>query len=349
MARHSANQLRSIACGRWVEVLAAAGIPPSHLDGRGHACPRCGGQDRFAAFPGVPQRGAVHCRRCFTRGTVPSPGDGIATLMWCLNASFPETLEWLANYLGVRDSSDLPAAPRRSSVPKFHPAVSGKHVEHMTRFVADAMQRISAEMIYDLALKLGVNEASLRALCVGYSADHRATTWPMRDGDGQVIGVRFRAENGNKKWSLRGSQAGLFLSREHRPAGSRLFIVEGASDAAAAICLGSPMLGRPSCHGSTDLIRRYISRYVFNEVVVIADADDAGRVGAIRLARDLAASGVATDVITPPDGISDLREWLRHGATPDDIDSSDSLQRFPAKPQLVQLAFGFADVATPIA
>ena len=77
---HAVEELKSLAAGRWFDILIAAGIDADKLDGRGHACPKCGGRDRFAAFPNINGRGAVHCRHCFTRGTDPSPGDGIATL-----------------------------------------------------------------------------------------------------------------------------------------------------------------------------------------------------------------------------------------------------------------------------
>lgn len=70
----------------------AAGIPADRLDGRGLQCPKCGGNDRFAAFPNINMRGAVHCRQCLTRGTSPSPGDGIATLQWLLDLDFRATL-----------------------------------------------------------------------------------------------------------------------------------------------------------------------------------------------------------------------------------------------------------------
>ena len=90
--------------------LIAAGIDADKLDGSGHACPKCGGRDRFAAFPNINGRGAVHCRQCFTKGSTPSPGDGLSTLQWILGLDFPATLGWLANWLGVK--GEAKAKPR---------------------------------------------------------------------------------------------------------------------------------------------------------------------------------------------------------------------------------------------
>ena len=89
--------IKALAAGRWYDILIAAGIDADKLDGRGHPCPKCGGRDRFAAFPNINGRGAVHCRQCFTKGTTPPPGDGLATLQWLLGLDFPATLGWLAD------------------------------------------------------------------------------------------------------------------------------------------------------------------------------------------------------------------------------------------------------------
>lgn len=57
----SVDEVKSLAAGRWFDILIAAGIPADRLDGRGHQCPKCGGTDRFAAFPNI-NMSRLRCR-----------------------------------------------------------------------------------------------------------------------------------------------------------------------------------------------------------------------------------------------------------------------------------------------
>ncbi len=341
----SAQQLLYLAQGRWVEILSAAGIPAQRLDGRGHPCPRCGGRDRFNAFADLHHRGAVHCRHCFNRGTDPRPGNGISTLMWISRTRFRDTLRWLADYLAVgfgRSYSGTLVPVHASTSNESPRRSSAAEIQRMTRLTADSMRRISDVQLCDLAAVLGVTVSSLRALCVGYSTDQQATTWPMRNSDGQIIGIRFRADGANKKWSLRGSCSGLFLSRDHRVTGDHLFIVEGASDLAAGLDLGLPCIGRADCGSGTHRVAAYLRRCHVTQATVIADRDDAGIGGAIRLAKNLAIRGVASRVVTVPDGINDLRDWCQRGATAAQVISLEALKHFDARIVSQQMMFEFA-------
>lgn len=97
----SIDELLTASRGRWLEILDDAGLPHDILNGRGHPCPKCGGRDRFAAWPDVADRGAVHCRHCFTKGADPKPGDGLASLRWLLGADTACACRWLASWLGT--------------------------------------------------------------------------------------------------------------------------------------------------------------------------------------------------------------------------------------------------------
>ena len=94
----TSSEVKQAACGRWREILQTAGISAKLLDGKGHPCPKCGGDDRFAAQKDVAERGAVICRKCFFKDN----GDGIAAVQWCQGRTFPEALRWIADYLGVK-------------------------------------------------------------------------------------------------------------------------------------------------------------------------------------------------------------------------------------------------------
>ena len=45
---HDVPGIKQAATGRWQELLVRFGhLPAEILDGRGHPCPKCGGNDRF--------------------------------------------------------------------------------------------------------------------------------------------------------------------------------------------------------------------------------------------------------------------------------------------------------------
>ena len=133
---------------------------------------------------------------------------------------------------------------------------------------------------------LGLPIEPLQRLGVGWSPEHRATSWPMRDAAGDVIGVRLRCPKTAKKWAVKGSRAGLIypadLLEVERP--ERLLICEGPTDAAALLSIGFPVVGVPSAGGGRDLLVALCRRWLPAEVVIVADADGPGLLGAERLA-----------------------------------------------------------------
>ncbi|QEF97683.1 Zinc-binding domain of primase-helicase [Stieleria maiorica] len=334
MPYYDLNELRRAAMGRWGEILISAGIPAAVLDGRNHPCPKCGGRDRFAAFGDLQQRGAVHCRRCFTRGCAIRPGDGIATLRWWLGCSFAESLAFLADVVGVRPAVGSPrnrpaATPSSGSASSSCSAAavpidqSAEAIDKHTAFARDAYHRIDAATRRRLAEQLTVSQHALQRLRVGVTADGNGSTWPMRNEHEQVIGVRISGlpwtQKRNCKWSRRGSQSGIFIARPTTGPGSTrgipetLYVTEGASDTAAAITLGWWAIGRASCSASTFFVDRYIHRHQPQRLAIVADNDEAGRSGAKRLAKSLCQtlprSLSHVDVIAPPAPANDLRVW----------------------------------------
>ncbi len=347
MAFYQIDELRRSASGRWAELLTAAGIPAAALDGRNHACPKCGGRDRFAAFADFHQRGAVHCRRCFTSGCDVSPSDGIATLRWWLDLSFGEAVDHLGQTLGLAPlhvRNDAPGVAWRSSQNALQVAkeISAEEIESHTNFARDAYARMDRRLRERLAESLMVTTAAIVSLRVGISADQRCSTWPMRNESGDVVGVRMVGlpwtDAAGAKWSRRGSQSGLFLSRDRQRAKTSqrdvttVFVTEGASDTAAALSMGWNVIGRASCSSSGALVHQYVRRAHAERMIVVADNDDPGRSGGERLARAICRCddpGVKSiRVITPPDPYKDLREWLAGGTNSFDLDDAQSVGHF---------------------
>lgn len=317
-----AEELLRLAKGRWREILRDAGIPSDALDARrGRPCPRCGGVDRFALLPDFAERGAVLCRRCHNAGTEPRCGDGVATLRWWLGVDAAGALQWLASWLGVDGGEHRPSVrpiERRVEIPEPD--------DCQVRFalMAEVWRRnMRPAWLCRAAELLGLPTDPLVQLCIGWSPEHRATSWPMRDAAGNVVGVRLRCPVTAKKWAVCGSSAGLFYPVEllsmERP--ERLLVCEGPTDTAALLSIGLPTVGVPSAGGSRDLLVALCRRIYPAEVVVVADADGPGVDGAERLANAVMIVAPAR-IVSPSNGAKDARAWVIAGADRSCIDAA---------------------------
>lgn len=316
---YSIDDLKNRACGRWIEILQAAGMPLEMLESRrGMPCPRCGGRDRFGVMRDLAQRGAVLCRHCFNSTSNPKAGDGIATLRWWLGLSLPDAIQWLGEYLGGG-----------LAVPRVHEIVQSIHIPQVSdpeRFemLADTWYRAMKPHWRDkAAMMLGLPSDPLVRLRVGWSDSHRASSWPMRNGAGDAIGIRLRCPRTAKKWSVKGSANGLFYSssllKVERP--KRLWIVEGFTDTAAMLSLGLDVVGCPSAGGGGDLLIDLGRSILPQEIVIIADADDAGSRGAERIAKAVKIVAPCR-IVSPPNGLKDARNWVCSGASRELIEST---------------------------
>ena len=100
----------------------------------------------------------------------------------------------------------------------------------------------------------------------------------MRDAKRAVIGIRLRNDRG-QTWAVTGSKQGLFMP-DSDP-GTTL-IVEGPTDAAAAVDLGFDVIGRPACLGCDEMIRTKVEGYP-GAPFIAADADTPGQRGAFEI------------------------------------------------------------------
>ena len=173
---------------------------------------------------------------------------------------------------------------------------------------------LSPDRLNRLANRLAVSAESLRRLGIGWQVELTVYTFPMRDIDGRITGLRTRHPDGGKR-CVAGSRLGLFvpatITNDNNLAAPPdvLIITEGESDAAAALDLGLAAIARPGCASCGLLAGCYVDRLRPGRVVIVADADEPGQRGAEALARCVAGYGVACRVLTPPDGAKDLREW----------------------------------------
>ena len=175
---------------------------------------------------------------------------------------------------------------------------------------------VTAGPLAELAAGLGVTVAALRRVGIGWCG--RAWSFPMYDARGRVVGLRYRDPTTGDKWAERGGSEGMFGDPDGwsvRP--PALLIVEGPTDLAAtfdlmceAAALGRCVaVGRPSCAGGVDVLRRLRP----GKVGILADGDEPGRQGADAMARLLAADGTPVRVCRPPGDHKDIRAWRQAG------------------------------------
>ena len=168
------------------------------------------------------------------------------------------------------------------------------------------------KQVAGLADKLGVTSTSLRvigAFVYWVESDEQRTVWgfPMHDGAEAFTGIRLRSDNGDK-WALKGSRQGIFIPNMDLQ--GEVLVVEGPTDAAAAVSLGFYALGRPSCTGGVREIAALCQRRGVKRLTVIADNDGPGLAGARAFCAQIGLP--ARLVVTMS---KDLREWVKHGAT----------------------------------
>lgn len=201
------------------------------------------------------------------------------------------------------------AKPEREYIPPTAAEVNLDVPAILRRYSMDTTPALMAEF----AASLGVAASALERLGAVWSRRHNAWAFPMRDATGRAVGVRLRTIDG-KKWAIRGSHSGLFLSATFEGdffgGAGPIFVCEGPTDTAAMLTLGLDAIGRPSCSSCGDMVKTLLAEER-REVVIVQDRDVPGQRGAAQLAIDLRRP---CKIITPMKG-KDAREWVKLGAT----------------------------------
>ncbi len=170
-------------------------------------------------------------------------------------------------------------------------------------------QQLTKEKLQQLTKQLKISAESLTKLNIGW--DGKAYTFPMSNAKGRIIGIRRRFPNGSKV-SVKGSKTGLFVPADLSTEGL-LLVCEGTTDTTVALDLGFTAIGRPNCNSLIKMTASAVKDY--EEIVIVADNDTAGKTGAEKLADYLAVRCQKVKVVCPPEGIKDLRQWLGKGLT----------------------------------
>ena len=119
-----------------------------------------------------------------------------------------------------------------------------------------------------------------------------------------------------------------------------ILIVEGATDVAAAADLGFFAVGRPSGSGSLKMLAELVAG---RNVIVLGENDaGAGVKGMEKTFENVKGTAASAMKLLPPEGIKDLRSWVRRGITQEKLlqiaesagtsESAEAGEHTPAKP-----------------
>lgn len=248
--------VRDAASGRWTEILASAGIPIDVLDGRHHPCPKCGGTNRFRLIDA--DAGAVLCNQCHKERN----GDGFAAVSWVRGISFGESVEWIADYLGIRP-------PDRDG-----------HIENGHTKKTDIIELVcrNKRMPPDEFRRYGVKIARRGQVEVA-----RVDVYNERGAVHSYFDMTPKA----KGWFREGSgSSGMFFPGRLPQPGEGWLLVEGVKDASA---LQRIVGGRGYVAGlpRSDMPAKFARLFKGTRVIIIPDRDQAGEEGAKKTAARL--------------------------------------------------------------
>lgn len=164
----------------------------------------------------------------------------------------------------------------------------------------------SPDALQSLAVELGLSLPSLRSVGSVWASQRAAWAFPMRDGYGNIVGIRLRSERG--KFCVTGSKQGIFVAETTIQ--RILYVCEGPTDTAAALDLGLFAVGRPNCCCGGNDIRQWTREHPCQRAVIVSDNDHPGLEGACKVGRELR---MPFAVYVPP--AKDLREFVRLGGT----------------------------------
>lgn len=276
-------ELKQTANGRWTtEILPAADLPVDVLDGRHHPCPKCGGEDRFRMIDA--NSGAIICNQCFYEQN----GDGIAAVQWIRDCTFRQSLEFIADKLGIVQDEPSKALPEEITIVMRTAKAKSMPLEAFQKFGPKPAKRYR-KVVCRVPVYNGAGETH--------------SYFDMRPGDGKLDKGMLAAGKG---------MSGMFFPNRLPAAGETWLVVEGVKDAAALVGLGYLAAGMPR----NELSDEYGRLFRDVDVVFVHDLDEAGIKGADRSAARLAGLARSVRVARLPGDIrktggDDVRDVLR--------------------------------------
>lgn len=317
------------AAVNWIAVFQWAGIPADCLTGNHGPCPKCGGTDRFRLLDEAD--GSLHCNQCFSSKN----GDGIAALSWWWGTSFPETLDRLAQHLGVEPER------KTSGKKKADPAAKLQFIDWVETFAQmycranpgispEALRRAGARMAY----YYGQHTVIALPIYGPKLLEGGPVGWIVQDiGDGKL--PRFDKTGQVVEWVKRkityGSRPGVV--GDHAAAGlaradiTTIYKMEGVSDLLAmeTCLLAEPRtdaIALTTASGAREDWRKHpwlIDLLKNRKLRIIHDCDEPGQEGAESILAATAKVCEAKNYVLPypvkKTRGEDFRDWVTSGVT----------------------------------
>lgn len=332
MSKQDIYTLMALACGKWPDILTAAGIPDRFLTGKHGPCPFCGGKDRFR-FTNHQNRGGYICNQCAPKG-----GDGVAFLMAWRGCRFKDAVTWLRDYLRLPSSV---APVDRESATGFIPAgnpepISESELNRRYQSMCNVWRKSRAlagdclGSIYLQSRSVWHGTApvpSLRVIAnLGYytgkdkQGDFPALLAAVTALDGRNISIhrtylnhdgtgKAPVQDPKKMMQALGPIAGTAVRLF--PAGHVLGVAEGIETALAASMLhgGLPVWACISAGG----LQSFVVPDTVNELMIFADHDSAG-IKAAKVLQSRYGDKMTTTIHTPKQAGSDWADVAQGGA-----------------------------------
>lgn len=235
-----------------------------------------------------------HCFGCHSRG------DVFSYVMLRDGCDFRTAVEKLDGVPTARADRGYQKVIQRPKDLELNP-------DHLTDLLFKWQNDTQPIAISSLARTLSVSVESIEHLEWNWAKEHRAWSIPMFDGDGRILGFRFRSETG-EKWALKGSKQGLFIP--FKTPQKDLYVTEGPTDCAAMLSMGLFAIGKASAMQGPEEIVKFIAKNRIRRVIVIADNDTAGLNGAKKLIDVCPVP--CCELVLPA---KDAREFYRNGGT----------------------------------
>jgi DNA primase len=169
-----------------------------------------------------------------------------------------------------------------------------------------------------------ITEDSMKKFDLGYSESQDMVTIPVHSPDGMLVGFVGRSIEGKEFKNTPGLPKGKTLFNLNRVKTSRkVYVVESSFDAIRLDQCGMPAvatLGSNVSNIQTELLKKY-----FNDIIVIADNDDAGNSMSKRLQEKLGAKVSVIHLETKYKDIGDMDDQDIKALSFDFADSISSI------------------------
>lgn len=304
-----------------------------HGPGRRWHCPMPDHDDRRASVTMFRDHHGHERWRCWSSD---HRGDAVDLVAATTGRSRAESIEWLADRVGVSSDRPLPPVQRSEAPATSSPAVKmHDSVAHYVRMCARLLASPQGQPVREWLHSRGFDDATIAANLVGVDPSRTrlrrprglptgvgvAATFPALDPAGNITYVQTRyldpeavgRKYDNPSASLAPHPRLAFPVSTHLRDSNQLVVCEGLPDALTASQAGFSAVALLGAHTPDDAVAARIANHAANcelGITLVCDPDEAGRRVADVLVPKLRDRGAHPAVITPPSGL-DLNAWAQ--------------------------------------